>query len=173
MSTRYLLSLTFALVILFPAAPSIQAQRCGGYLLLYMRDGTGAVINPSEYESVKVSANYETENVRDLKDAKPSTKELPGDIKSFMVRTECGAKLMQFQLRYKNETMTIRVLNIAETVGPVVLKGALFKAGTYEVDLGWRPAKNIERDEALEAAMKDPDHEPVYVIKEAALKKVD
>jgi hypothetical protein len=158
--------------ILFLATTNISAQRCGDSLLIYLRDQNGQVIAPSAFESVKVSATYTVDNVTNLIDAEPTINELVHGVKSFAVRAECGMKLAQFQLKYKGDEMTIRVLNVPGDAQHILLERILFEPGKFEVDLGGRPLQNVETYQGAESKADDPANEIKWSIKDNALKKV-
>jgi hypothetical protein len=120
--------------ILLLATTNISAQRCGDSLFIYLRDQNGQVMAPSAFESVKVSATYTVDNVTNLVDAEPKISELAHGIRSFAVRAECGMKVAQFQLKYKGDVMTIRVLNVPGDALHILLEGISFRKGTFEVD---------------------------------------
>jgi hypothetical protein len=157
--------------LLFGAATA-SAQRCGDSLLIFLRDRDGKVIAPSEFELAKVSATYTVDNVVNLTDAEPRIKELAHGVKSFSVRAECGIKAVQFQFKYRGGTMTVRVLNVTGDAQHILLEGILFRSGTYEVDLGNRPMKNVEGYTGPESRMDDPADEIRWAIKDASLRKV-
>ena len=161
------------IAVLLLGATNIWAQRCGDSLLLLLRDQSGQVIAPTDFESAKVSATYTVDNVTNLVDAAPEVKELPPGKKSFAVRAECGIKQAQFRLKYKGEEMTIRVRNVPGDAQHILLDGIIFRKGTYEVDLGGRPLNNnVEKYEGEGSTAKDPADEIKWMIRDKSLKKV-
>lgn len=158
-------------IVLLSAAGVARPQRCGDSLLLFLRDDGGHVLAPSDFESVRVSATYTVENVSNLVNAEPKIKELHDRIKSFSVRAECGMKVAQFQLKYKGGEMTIRVLNVSGDAQHILMDGIQFRKGTYEVDLGNRPMKNVEEYSGPESKMKNPADEIKWAIRDSALRK--
>lgn len=159
--------------VLLLATTNVSAQRCGDSLFIYLRDQNGQVIDASDFESAKVSATYTVDNVTNLVDAEPKISELVQGIKSFSVRAECGMKVAQFQLKYKGQVMTIRVLNVPGDASHILLEGILFRTGTFEVDLGGRPLKNVEEYKSAERRTDDPASEIRWSIKDASLKQAD
>ncbi|MFL6274529.1 MAG: hypothetical protein ACJ74G_04895 [Blastocatellia bacterium] len=165
------MSVFLLLAMLLLAPPSARPQRCGDSLLIFLRDRNGRVIAPADFELAKVSATYTLDNVENLVDAEPEIKELPPRVKSFSVRAVCGMKVAQFRLRYKGEEMAIRVLNVPGDAGHILLEGISLKKGAYEVDLGGRPLRNVERYEGSKAA--DAANEIEWVIKDKSLRRSD
>jgi hypothetical protein len=161
------------LSLLLFVAPNAHPQRCGDSLLLYLRDRDGRVIAPANFESARVSATYTMDNIRNLVDREPEIRELPPGVKSFSVRVECGMKLAQFQLTYKGERMTIRVLNVPGDARHILMEGIFFHKGMFEVDLGNRPLKNVEEYAGVGRKAEDPANEIGWVIREKSLKKID
>jgi hypothetical protein len=159
--------------VLLSAAIPARPQRCGDSLLLFLRDRSGHVIAPSDFESATVSATYTVDNVSELIDAQPSLMELPSGIQIFSVRAECGIKRAQFQLKYKGETMTIRVLNVPGDVLHILMEGIVFRKGSYQVDIGNRPLKNVEQYKGEGSHDIDMNEQIRWVIKDESLKKVD
>ncbi|MGA9773747.1 MAG: hypothetical protein WBV94_32250 [Blastocatellia bacterium] len=149
-------------VLAIPALP----QRCGDSLLLYLRDQTGKIILPSDFESATVSATYTVDNVDTLVDVKPELMKTSSGIQSFSVRAECGIKLAQFKLRYKGQSMTIRVLNVPGDVRHILMEGIVFRKDSFEVDLGNRPMKNVEEYDGQADQIR-------WVIRDKSLRKVD
>lgn len=166
---KILLIITVLLSAAIPARP----QRCGDSLLLFLRDRSGKVIAPSDFESATVSATYTVDNVFTLIDAQPTLIKLPTGIQSFSVRAECGIKQAQFQLKYKGEMMTIRVLNVPGDVLHILMEGIVFRKGSYQIDLGNRPLKNVEEYKGEGSQAKDPADKIRWVIRDESLKKVD
>lgn len=159
------------IIVLFSAAGVARPQRCGDSLLLYLRNDKGKALAPSDFESVWVSATYTVDNVSNLVNAEPKLKEMHDGIKSFSVRAECGMKVAEFQLKYKGDEMTIRVLNVPGDAQHILLDGIKFRKGTYEVDLGGRPMKNVEDYSGPESKMEDPADEIKWAIKDRSLRK--
>ena len=165
--------ITLLIAILLVGATNSWAQRCGDSLLIFLHDGDGKVIAPSDFESAKVSATYTVDNVSNLVDAEPEVKELPPGIKSFSVRAECGMKLAQFRLKRKGEEMTIRVLNVPGDAQHILMEGILFRKGEYEVDLGGRPFnKNVEKYDGEGSKARDPADEIRWVVRDKSLRKI-
>ncbi len=161
------------IAVLMSAAIPARPQRCGDSLLLFLRDQSGHVIAPSDFESATVSATYTVDNVATLIDAQPRLMNLPPGIQSFSVRAECGIKRAQFQLKYKGEMMTIRVLNVPGDVLHILMEGIVFRKGSYQVDLGNRPLKNVEEYKGEGSQAKDLAYKISWVIRDESLKKVD
>ena len=161
-----------AIPILLLATTNISAQRCGDSLFIYLRDQNGQVLAPSAFESVKVSATYTVDNVTNLVDAEPKISELAHGIRSFVVRAECGMKVAQFQLKYRGDVMTIRVLNVPGDALHILLEGISFRKGSFEVDLGGRPMQNVEEYQGAESKADDPANKIRCSIKDQSLKKV-
>lgn len=155
--------------LLFLAAIPARPQRCGDSLLLFLRDRSGKVIAPSDFESATVSATYTMDNIAALTDENPGLMNLPTGIQSFSVRAECGMKQAQFQLKYKSEVMTIRVLNVPGDARHILMNGIAFRNGSYQVDLGNRPLKNVEQYKNEGGT----SYEIGWVISDRSLKKVD
>jgi hypothetical protein len=158
--------------LLLLGTANVSAQRCGDSLFIYLHDQNGQVIALSAFESAKVSATYTVDNVTNLVDAEPKISELVHGVKSFAVRVECGMKFAQFQLKYKGEVMTIRVLNVPGDAQHILLEGIVFRKGTFEVDLGGRPMQNVEEYKGAERKADDPADEIRWVIKDSSLKQV-
>lgn len=159
--------------LLFLGAANAYPQRCGDSLLLFLRDRDGRVIAPADFTSARVSATYTVDNVANLVDSEPEIRELPPKVKSFSVRVECGMKWAQFRLRYKSDEMTIRVLNVPGDALHILMEGITFRQGVFEVDLGGRPLKNVEKYEGEGSKAEYPSDEIRWVIREKSLRKVD
>ena len=158
-------------ILLFTVTPA-HPQRCGDSLLLFLRDAKGRLLAPSQFESATVSATYTVDNVANLVDAQPSIKALPPKVESFSVRAVCGMKVAQFRLRIKGEEMILRVLNVPGDAGHILLDGITFRKGVYQVDLGGRPLRNVERYEGEASQAADPANEIRWVIRDKSLGRV-
>lgn len=163
------MKILWLVTVLLLAAMPARWQRCGDSVLLFLRDRSGKVIAPSDFEAATVSATYTVDNVSALIDAKPDLMDLPPGIQSFSVRAECGIKQARFQLKYKGEMMTIRVLNVPGDVLHILMEGIVFRTGVYQVDLGNRPLKNVEQYKGESST----DDKIRWVIRDKSLKKVD
>jgi hypothetical protein len=53
------------------------------------------------------------------------------------------------------------------------MDGIVSRKGTYQMDLGNRPMKNVESYEQTEGTAADPADEIKWVIRDRSLKKVD
>jgi hypothetical protein len=164
-------NLLLIVILLFTTTPA-HPQRCGDSLLLFLRDTDGRVLAPSQFESATVSATYTIDNVTNLVDAQPSVRALPPNVESFSVRAECGMKEARFRLRIKKEEMILRVLNVPGDAGHILLEGITFRKGVYQVDLGGRPLRHVERYEGEASRAADPANEIRWVIGDKSLSRV-
>lgn len=137
-----------ALFVLALGVATTPAQRCGDDLWLYVRDSESRVILPKAFDSVRVRVDSHTDEVLDERDLI----EVPTGIRSFVIPTGCGVRLVRISIVYEGREMILEVRNVAGDSGNILLESVPFRTGTFLLDL-----KRWERDGCdFEAAIEEP-----------------